>query len=178
VPPDRLSIDTNRRCCRGRVVVALVFRRAERGQALLASSHGDRKAEMTDPIEINLQNWNERAGIHARDATARALISMMAGSTNRYNQRPDTLMQDRTSPDRGNLLRRTAGPYIRVRRGRRLMACLLLLRHRERPCARGIVARGLPVHGERRTGQPAGGVALKRGKSVYFTGYWQRHIEA
>ncbi len=24
---------------------------------------------MTDPIEINLQNWNERASIHARDAT-------------------------------------------------------------------------------------------------------------
>ena len=36
---------------------------------------------------------------------------MMARSTNRSNQRPDTLMQDRntTSP---NLLRRTAGPYI------------------------------------------------------------------
>ena len=24
---------------------------------------------MTDPIEINLRNWNERAGIHARDTT-------------------------------------------------------------------------------------------------------------
>jgi len=39
---------------------------------------------------------------------------MMARSTNRSNQRPDTLMQDRKPPDQRNLLRRTAGPYIRV----------------------------------------------------------------
>jgi hypothetical protein len=44
-----------------------------------------------------------------------ALISMMARSTKRSNQRPDTLMQDRMPPDRRTLLRRTAGPYIRVR---------------------------------------------------------------
>src|SRR5260370_10639866 len=37
---------------------------------------------------------------------------MMARSTNRSNQRPDTLMQDRKPRDRRNLLRRTAGPYI------------------------------------------------------------------
>ena len=47
-----------------------------------------------------------------------ALISMMARSTNRSNQRPDTLMQDRKRTDRRNLLQRTAGPYIRVRLGR------------------------------------------------------------
>ena len=43
---------------------------------------------------------------------ARALIPMMARSTTRSNQRPDTLMQDRSPPDRRSLLRRTAGPYI------------------------------------------------------------------
>jgi len=48
---------------------------------------------------------------------AGALISMMARSTNRSNQRPDTLMQDRKPPDRRNLLRRTAGPYIGVKGG-------------------------------------------------------------
>jgi hypothetical protein len=48
--------------------------------------------------------------------TACALISMMAGSTTRSNQRPDTLMQDRTSvPIDETLLQRTAGPYIRVK---------------------------------------------------------------
>src|SRR5262245_61533760 len=59
-----------------------------------------------------------------RDLSAKknagALISMMARSTNRSNQRPDTLMQDRKPPDRRNLLRRTAGPYIRVNRYRSL----------------------------------------------------------
>src|SRR5262245_53939092 len=53
-----------------------------------------------------------------RDLSAKknagALISMMARSPNRSNQRPDTLMQDRKPPDRRNLSRRTAGPYIRV----------------------------------------------------------------
>src|SRR5262245_20358052 len=59
-----------------------------------------------------------------RDLSAKknagALISMMARSPNRSNQRPDTLMQDRKPPDRRNLLRRTAGPYIRVIRCRSL----------------------------------------------------------
>ena len=36
---------------------------------------------------------------------------MMARST-RSNRKPDTLMQDRISQSRGNLLHRTAGPYI------------------------------------------------------------------
>ena len=43
-----------------------------------------------------------------------ALISMMARSAKRSNQRPDTLMQDRSPPARQRLLQRTAGPYIRV----------------------------------------------------------------
>ena len=40
---------------------------------------------------------------------------MMAGSTKRSKQRPDTLMQDRNRQLDENLLQRTAGPYIRVR---------------------------------------------------------------
>ena len=39
---------------------------------------------------------------------------MMARSTTRSKQRPDTLMQDRTAGSTKNLLQRTAGPYIRV----------------------------------------------------------------
>jgi len=46
---------------------------------------------------------------------AHALISMMARSKC-SNQRPDTLMQDRSPPARRNHLQRTAGPYIRVNR--------------------------------------------------------------
>jgi hypothetical protein len=46
---------------------------------------------------------------------ARALISMMARSKC-SNQRPDTLMQDRSPPARRNHLQRAAGPYIRVNR--------------------------------------------------------------
>src|SRR5882724_4477102 len=45
---------------------------------------------------------------------ARALISMMARSKC-SNQRPDTLMQDRSPPARRNHLQRTAGPYIGVK---------------------------------------------------------------
>ena len=44
---------------------------------------------------------------------AGALIPMMARAR-RSNQRPDTLMQDRSPPLDEILLRRTAGPYIRV----------------------------------------------------------------
>jgi hypothetical protein len=40
---------------------------------------------------------------------------MMARSTTRSNQRPDTLMQGRICQIDENLLHRTAGPYIRVR---------------------------------------------------------------
>ena len=45
---------------------------------------------------------------------ARALISMVAPSMTRSNQRPNTLMQDRSPPVRQRLLQRTAGPYIWV----------------------------------------------------------------
>jgi hypothetical protein len=45
---------------------------------------------------------------------ARALISMVARSMTRSNQRPNTLMQDRSPPFRQRLLQRTAGPYIWV----------------------------------------------------------------
>jgi hypothetical protein len=41
----------------------------------------------------------------------------MARSTTRSNQRPDTLMQDRSPPARRNHLQRTAGPYIGVKNG-------------------------------------------------------------
>ena len=43
----------------------------------------------------------------------RALISMMARSTT-LQQRPDTLMQDRSPPTQRNPLATTAGPYIRA----------------------------------------------------------------
>src|SRR5271157_4551228 len=39
---------------------------------------------------------------------------MMARSTTRSNQKPDTLMQDHINQSCRNLLRRTAGPYIWV----------------------------------------------------------------
>jgi hypothetical protein len=39
---------------------------------------------------------------------------MMARSTTRSNQKPDTLMQDPSAKIDENLLHRTAGPYIRV----------------------------------------------------------------
>src|SRR5665811_890688 len=46
--------------------------------------------------------WPAR-GLSANEI-ARALISMMARSTTRSNQRPDTLMQDRSPPARQNPL--------------------------------------------------------------------------
>src|SRR6476646_4335990 len=51
-------------------------------------------------------------GLSANE-NARALISMMVRSKC-SNQRPDTLMQDRSPPARRNHLQRTAGPYIGV----------------------------------------------------------------
>jgi hypothetical protein len=42
---------------------------------------------------------------------------MMARSTTRSNQRPDTLMQDRIYQIVEIFLHRTAGPYIRVNSG-------------------------------------------------------------
>ena len=49
---------------------------------------------------------------------------MMAGSTMSSNQRPDTLMQDRSYQFDENLLRRTAGPYIWVNRVGFVMSAL------------------------------------------------------
>ena len=63
---------------------------------------------------------------------ARALISMVARSTTRSNQRPDTLMQDRIRQIRRNLLRCTAGPYMRVKPGPPALSATLPLSHRQR----------------------------------------------
>jgi hypothetical protein len=53
---------------------------------------------------------------------------MMARSTRGSNQRPDTLMQDRTSANSMKvLLQRTAGPYIRVTLGHLAMAAQCLV---------------------------------------------------
>jgi hypothetical protein len=60
-------------------------------------------------------------GLSANE-NARALISMMARSKC-SNQRPDTLMQDRSPPARRNHLQRTAGPYIWVNNGRISARC-------------------------------------------------------
>src|SRR6266436_1706897 len=47
----------------------------------------------------------------------RTLVTHMARSTKGSNQRPDTLMQDRTSANSTKvLLQRTAGPYMWVKR--------------------------------------------------------------
>src|SRR3982074_341862 len=53
--------------------------------------------------------WSNR-GLSGNE-NARALISMMARSKC-SNQRPDTLMRDRSPPARRNHLQRAAGPYI------------------------------------------------------------------
>jgi len=55
-------------------------------------------------------------GLSANE-NACALISMMARSKC-SNQRPDTLMQDRSPPARRNHLQRAAGPYIGSKRYR------------------------------------------------------------
>src|SRR5258708_25462602 len=57
-----------------------------------------------------------RRGLSVNEV-ARALISMMARSKC-SNQRPDTLMRDRSPPARRNHLQRTAGPYIWVKTGK------------------------------------------------------------
>src|SRR5882762_11685923 len=59
------------------------------------------------------QMARSRRGLSGNE-NARALISMMARSKC-SNQRPDTLMQDRSPPARRNHLQRTAGPYIGVK---------------------------------------------------------------
>src|SRR5215510_6075463 len=64
-------------------------------------------------------NGSDTAPMTIRGLTANqiacALISMMARSTTRSTQRPDTLMQDRSYRIDENLLQRAAGPYMRVR---------------------------------------------------------------
>jgi hypothetical protein len=52
---------------------------------------------------------------------------MMARST-RFNLRPDTLMQDRHRQIDETLLRRTAGPYIRVKSGSGRVPAMLRVR--------------------------------------------------
>src|SRR5258708_21392074 len=56
----------------------------------------------------------------------------MARSTTCSNQRPDTLMQDRSPPARRNRLQRTVGPYIWVKLGSGSASTLLLLCPNER----------------------------------------------
>jgi len=60
-----------------------------------------------------------------RNEIAGALISMMARKPNKLQQRPDTLMQDRSPPTRRKPLATTAGPYIgsKLRRGGRANKC-------------------------------------------------------
>ncbi|WP_166298555.1 hypothetical protein [Bradyrhizobium sp. 2S1] len=62
-------------------------------------------------LRLRIAEINEHAIAHVFAAKAahanenvRALISMMARSTTRSDQRPDTLMQDRSSPARPSLL--------------------------------------------------------------------------
>src|SRR3979409_2573964 len=71
--------------------------------------------------------WSNR-GLSGNE-NARALISMMARSKC-SNQRPDTLMRDRSPPARRNHLQRTAGPYSWVKNGRDAleMGCLFYAR--------------------------------------------------
>src|SRR6266478_3108323 len=66
----------------------------------------------SEHVRTLVTKWSNR-GLSANE-NARALISMMARSKC-SNQRPDTLMQDRSPPARRNHLQRTAGPYIRVK---------------------------------------------------------------
>src|SRR5262245_39659878 len=56
---------------------------------------------------------------------------MMARSTTRSNQRPDTLTRDRICRIEENLLQRTAGPYIWVRLGPQPMFAARLLTPRK-----------------------------------------------
>src|SRR5262249_47005675 len=51
------------------------------------------------PARANTGDPNGPVGGLSANEIARALISMMARSTKRSNQRPDTLMQDRISPN-------------------------------------------------------------------------------
>jgi hypothetical protein len=69
----------------------------------------------------------------------------MARSTKSSNQRPDTLMHDRTSANSMKvLLQRTAGPYIRVKLGHSVMFA---------EC---------PLYADKRTSIDAAGMSAKR----------------
>jgi hypothetical protein len=57
-----------------------------------------------------LSVWGRGPIEASANETARALRSMMAGSTTRSNQRPDTLMQDRTSARSTLLMARASRP--------------------------------------------------------------------
>src|SRR5215470_4948812 len=70
---------------------------------------------------------------------------MMARSTRGSNQRPDTLMQDRTSANSMKvLLQRTAGPYIWVKSGRDASGQVLFMsawpQKQTSECCRGMPA--------------------------------------
>jgi DNA invertase Pin-like site-specific DNA recombinase len=64
-------------------------------------------------VAPNGGRWFPR-GLSANEIAC-ALISMMARSTMRSKQRPDTLIQDRICWIGEKLVQRTAGPYIRVK---------------------------------------------------------------
>jgi hypothetical protein len=64
----------------------------------------------------NLVTQMAARGLSANENVC-ALISMVARSTARSNQRPDTLMQDRKPQTDESLLQRTAAPYIGVKDG-------------------------------------------------------------
>jgi hypothetical protein len=55
------------------------------------------------------------------------------GQEQRSNQRPDTLMQDRSPLSRQRLLQRTAGPYIRVKLGALAMSAECPVLSQQRP---------------------------------------------
>jgi hypothetical protein len=70
----------------------------------------ERSSRRMRALVTRMARWGRSA-----NEIARALISLLAGSTTSSNQRPDILMQDRKPTDRlKHLLRRTAGPYIRA----------------------------------------------------------------
>jgi hypothetical protein len=78
------------------------------------AARGIRATEISTREDIDCIRAESARRLFANE-TAGALISMMTQSTTRSNQRPDTLMQGQSPQIDENLLRRTAGPYIRVK---------------------------------------------------------------
>ena len=78
---------------------------------------------------------------------------MMAGSSTRSKQRPDTLMQDRNRQLDETLLQRTAGPYMWVKPGLPLLAARPVLPGADMS-AQGVLSLGVragrQAHGEDR----------------------------